>query len=421
MVAKAASDPSPLVGETVTFGVAVANRGPAAAAGVAVADALPPGLAFVSSTASLGTYDPATGIWWVGGLADGASATLVVVARATAPVAATNTAIVAGADADPNLANNVASAAVTIRTPAPPAVISLARYGFHTQPTSLVLGFNTPLVAAAAQDVANYQIVQIGPGGYISAPIPIASAIYDAATDTVTLNPSRQLYLFGHYVLTVNGMAPNGLISTTGIRLGGTTVGGPGANFVRVFGPEILAGPNPAVQPRRPSPPRPNGRPPRRSTPRWRPPDRGGGERPVADPPRPGSRVGRPAQHAQAPSPAKTPNPAHLPTPAESSGSIFNLDRPSGVRPNRSRSRTISRRASSITRYHSDRLSPRSVSTTHPPPWSRGRAIIRATCRCPLKVRGCRAFSDHRSHAWTTCSTVSPADGLLPDPIALLI
>jgi uncharacterized repeat protein (TIGR01451 family) len=248
VVAKEASDPSPLVGETMYFVVAVANRGPAAAVGVAVADALPPGLAFVSAAPSVGTYNPATGIWWVGGLADGATATLVVFARATAPVVAINTAIVASADFDPDLANNVASTAVTIRTPTPPAVVSLARYGFHTQPTSLVLGFNTSLVAAAAQAVANYQIVEIGPLGNTSAPIPIASAIYDAATDTVTLNPSRQLYLFGYYVLTVNGMAPSGLISTTGIRLGGTTVGGPGANFVRVFGREILAGPNPAVQ-----------------------------------------------------------------------------------------------------------------------------------------------------------------------------
>ncbi len=112
-----------------------------------------------------------------------------------------------------------------------------------------MLGFNTSLVAAAAQNVANYQIVQIGAGGSVSAPIPIVSAIYDAATDTVTLNPSRQLYLYGHYVLTVNGMAPYGLISTTGIRLGATTVGGPGVNYVRVFGPEILAGPNPTVRP----------------------------------------------------------------------------------------------------------------------------------------------------------------------------
>ena len=211
-------DLSPLVGETVSFVVAVANRGPDAAVGAAVADALPPGLAFVSSTTSVGTYNPATGIWWIGGMADGASATLVVVAQATAPVVAINTAIVANADFDPDLANNVASAVVTIRTATPPAVISLARYGFHTQPTSFVLGFNTPLVASAAEDVANYQIVEIGPGGSISAPILIAAAVYDAATDTVTLYPSRLVYLYADYVLTVNGTAPYGLISTSGIR-----------------------------------------------------------------------------------------------------------------------------------------------------------------------------------------------------------
>ena len=82
-VGKTASASSPLVVVAVSFVVAAANRGPAAAG---VADALPPGLAFVSSTTSVGTYNSATGIWWVGGLADvsASAATLVVVARATA-------------------------------------------------------------------------------------------------------------------------------------------------------------------------------------------------------------------------------------------------------------------------------------------------------------------------------------------------
>ena len=56
-VAKTVSNPTPNVGDTITFTVTLTNAGPDAATGVEVTDLLPAGLSFVSATASQGSYD----------------------------------------------------------------------------------------------------------------------------------------------------------------------------------------------------------------------------------------------------------------------------------------------------------------------------------------------------------------------------
>lgn len=65
-------------GGTVTFTIEALNHGPATATGVFVADILPAGLSYASSTASQGAYDPASGDWTVGTLPAGARATLAI-------------------------------------------------------------------------------------------------------------------------------------------------------------------------------------------------------------------------------------------------------------------------------------------------------------------------------------------------------
>src|SRR5262249_45192131 len=60
VLAKAVSDSTPNVGDTITFTVTLTNQGPAPSARVVVNDALPPGLTFVSSTPGQGAYSPTT-------------------------------------------------------------------------------------------------------------------------------------------------------------------------------------------------------------------------------------------------------------------------------------------------------------------------------------------------------------------------
>jgi streptogramin lyase len=109
----------------------------------------------------------------------------------------------------------------------PPTVQSVARLGIHMQPTTLVLSFSGPLNAATAQDVANYQIV--GPDGQA---IAVQSAVYDSATDTVTLKPVHRLDLHKIYMLTVKGTGQGGVTGAFGDLLDGANDGQAGSDFV---------------------------------------------------------------------------------------------------------------------------------------------------------------------------------------------
>ena len=113
-ITKTVDNPAPSLNSKVTFTVTATNNGPSSATGVVVTDQLPSGLMYFSSLPSVGTYDPITRIWSIGGLANGTNATLTLVATATSTTTATNTATKTGeVQPDPVAGNNSASASVT--------------------------------------------------------------------------------------------------------------------------------------------------------------------------------------------------------------------------------------------------------------------------------------------------------------------
>ncbi|MFB0626944.1 hypothetical protein [Streptomyces sp. AB3(2024)] len=116
-VTKAADATTVTVGQTVTYRVTVRNAGPNGATGVTVTDRLPDGLAFLSADGP-GTYDPATGLWRPGGLAEGATATLVLRAKATRAGLIGNTATVTANEKDPDTTDNTDTVSVCVE-PAP--------------------------------------------------------------------------------------------------------------------------------------------------------------------------------------------------------------------------------------------------------------------------------------------------------------
>ena len=113
-VTKTVDDLTPNVGQQITFTVNLSNLGPDPATSVSLGDPLPAGLPLVSFAATLGTYDPTTGIWVVGTLPVGPVETLTITTGVASPQPQTNTASVLDPDQfDPDLSNNSASVTVT--------------------------------------------------------------------------------------------------------------------------------------------------------------------------------------------------------------------------------------------------------------------------------------------------------------------
>src|SRR5262249_51821554 len=111
--------PDPVnIGQEVTYTVTVTNNGPDPATGVTLTDTLDPGATFVSAT---GGVTPVGGVltFHLRTLADGGSATVTIVGRATgaAGQAFTNSASVAGAVTDPHTNNNAAVPSRNLQAP----------------------------------------------------------------------------------------------------------------------------------------------------------------------------------------------------------------------------------------------------------------------------------------------------------------
>ena len=152
-VTNTVSNPTPNQSSTVTFTVTLANAGPDAATGVSVTDQMPAGLTYLSHTTTQGTYTSGTGVWNVGTVNSGNSATMTITARAVAAGGTTvvNTAQVSASgipDPDSKPANNVAteddqaSASITVNRPpvANPNSYSTAEDTTLTVPAPGVLG-----------------------------------------------------------------------------------------------------------------------------------------------------------------------------------------------------------------------------------------------------------------------------------------
>ncbi len=110
---KTVDDPNPAEGDPISYTVTVTNSGPGPATVVQVMDLLPSGVSLIMASPGQGTYDPASGDWYVGTLPVGGSASLVLQALVDAGTGGstiTNTASVESlSQVDPNAANDTAS------------------------------------------------------------------------------------------------------------------------------------------------------------------------------------------------------------------------------------------------------------------------------------------------------------------------
>ena len=185
-VTKTVDKPNPNVGDTVAFTVTVTNNGPSTATNVQVTDLLPTGLTFVGSTPSQGSYVSSTGVWTVGTVASGGTATLVLRATVTVAGQLTNTAAVGSADQfDPNPGNDSASA---ILSPQQADLVLGKSVDNPTPNVGDIITF-TILVRNAGPDVAtNVQVTDVLPAGL---------TLVDATPTQGTYNPATGLWAAG--------------------------------------------------------------------------------------------------------------------------------------------------------------------------------------------------------------------------------
>lgn len=118
-----AIDDTASVGDTVAIDLEVTNNGPFVATGVSVADTLPSGLTFLSSSGTSGSYDEVTHSWSVGQMLSGQVDSLRILAIVTTPTLGpqVNTASVVPPtrEVDNVAANDSRSATVQLEAPRP--------------------------------------------------------------------------------------------------------------------------------------------------------------------------------------------------------------------------------------------------------------------------------------------------------------
>ncbi len=108
-VVKTASSMTPIIGEDVVFTITANNLGLTDVTGVEVEDILQNGYTYVSSNATIGTYDEMTGVWIIGNLNAGDSETLTIVATVNQTGDYENTAEITINEVELDITNNVST------------------------------------------------------------------------------------------------------------------------------------------------------------------------------------------------------------------------------------------------------------------------------------------------------------------------
>ena len=160
--------------QIVVFTLKAQNLGTGDAIGVSVNDLLPLGYSYVSSTANVGSYNAATGVWSIGSMVSGSEATLLIRAKVIVEGTHVNSASISGPQNDSNSANDNSSASTSTL----PGQITLVSLG----PPDRNVCINNPI-----ENI----VYEIGGGasGAVVTGLPNGiSYIYDPTTKKLTIS-----------------------------------------------------------------------------------------------------------------------------------------------------------------------------------------------------------------------------------------
>ena len=127
-LAMTASPATVVATSNLTYTLTLTNYGPSTATNIVVTNTLPAGMAYVSSSPSLGNVTNSAGVvtWTVASLAKDATASLALVVQANITGVITNTAGVTTGTSDLNPDDDIASAVVTVVSPTADLALGLA-------------------------------------------------------------------------------------------------------------------------------------------------------------------------------------------------------------------------------------------------------------------------------------------------------
>ena len=207
---KTADIMTPNVGGNIIFTLTVTNDGPSDASAVVVTDLLESGYDYVTSTPSVGTYEPLNGSWTIGDLADGITETMTIEATVLANGIYTNTAELTDLnedDIDSLPANNddTEDDQETIE-PTPILVSDLELTKTVDDATPLVgdtIEFTINVTNNGPSDTSGVVITDLLPSGYTY----------------ISHNTTAGLYDENNGVWNVNGTLPNGTTETLEIQV----------------------------------------------------------------------------------------------------------------------------------------------------------------------------------------------------------
>jgi uncharacterized repeat protein (TIGR01451 family) len=212
--------PDPITaGSNLTYSITISNAGPGTASSVTVADVLPAGVTFVSSTPSQGSCTGTTTLSCnLGNIANAGSATIALVVK---PIngnsALSNTATVTASTPDPVPGNNSATATTAVNNPVP-TITSLS-------PASVTVGSNNFTLTVNGTNFVTSSTVQTNGTAQ--------TTTYVSPTQITALIPASVVAATGTVSITVVNPAPGGGTSgASTLTIVASLSGGGGGCFI---------------------------------------------------------------------------------------------------------------------------------------------------------------------------------------------
>jgi hypothetical protein len=186
-------------GTKTTYTATVTNAGPSASSDVALTAQLPTTAVLISAVSSVGTCSVSSGVSCdLGGLANGATATVTIVVEQTTAGSATASVEVSGPENDTNTSNNQATAKVTVTGSTYNVVPALNAI----TPAAIESGSSDSTITLTGAGFTSGSTVQLG---------TLALATSDTSSTTLTATiPAAQLASLGWQPVTVSNPTPGG-------------------------------------------------------------------------------------------------------------------------------------------------------------------------------------------------------------------